>query len=143
MDREINLMHDLCETVKKELEMLNEKTKRSGGEMSSGDIEHLRNLTESMENLKCIIAKLEEKEGYSGAYYGYGGMDMESGRRRRSRDSMSRTMARGNSMRSMDYAGYTRDDAMEDFMRELETLVNRAPDEYSRMKFERFLNEMR
>ena len=38
---------------------------------------------------------------------------------------------------------YTRDDAREDFIYEAEELMNRAPDEQTRMKFERMLNELR
>lgn len=142
MDRKLNLMYDLCDTVEKELEMLNEKVRRSGGEMSSSDSEHLRDLTQSLMNIKCIIAKIEGKdEGYSGDYYGEGGMRGESGRRGRSRGNTSRESSRESSMRSR--MGYTRDDAREDFMREVESLVQRAPDEHSRIKFERFLDEMR
>lgn len=147
MDKELNLMYDFCDTIKRELEMLNEKIRRSGNEMSPSDSEHLRDLTQSLYNIKCIIAKIEGKEeGYSGAYYGNGGMSMrgESGRRGRSRDNMSRESSRESSRGyAMDGMGYTREDAREDFRREVESLMHRAPDEHSRIKMERFLNDMR
>ena len=38
---------------------------------------------------------------------------------------------------------YTRDDAKEDFMGEIEELIDKAPDEHTRKKFERILSEMR
>lgn len=146
MDRKLNLMYDLCDTVEKELEMLNEKVRRSGGEMSPSDSEHLRDLTQSLMNIKCIIAKIEGKEDeYSGNYYGDGGMSMRggSGRRGRSRDSMSRESSRESSRGyAMDGMGYTREDAKEDFRKEVERLMHKAPDERSRMKFERFLDDM-
>lgn len=48
------------------------------------------------------------------------------------------TMARGRSR-----GRYTRDDAHEDFMSEIEELMDKAPDEQTRRKFERFLAEMK
>lgn len=39
--------------------------------------------------------------------------------------------------------GYSRDDAKEDFMDEIEELMEKAPDERTRKKFERFLSEMK
>ena len=58
-----------------------------------------------------------------------------------------RSNARGRSMarrgRSMARGRYTRDDARDDFMEEIEELIEKAPDEQTRKKFERFISEMR
>ena len=59
---------------------------------------------------------------------------------RDNRSNRGRSMARG---RSMGRGRYTRDDAHTDFMEEIEELIDKAPDEHTRKKFERFLAEMK
>jgi hypothetical protein len=140
MDKKLSTMYDLCETVFRELEEANEKIRKAGGKVSAGDVTYLKELTETMENLKCTIAKLEaEENGYSGRYWdgnyyrnGMNEMSRESGRR------MSNTRGLGSS-----YAkGYSRAEAKEEFIAEAYELMEKAPDEVIRKKFERFLNEM-
>ena len=41
MDKKLDTLYDLCETVSKELESANEKINGSGGELSAGDLEYL------------------------------------------------------------------------------------------------------
>jgi hypothetical protein len=139
MDKKLDVMYELCEYIEHELEALNEKLRANGGQMGDRELEWLKNLTESKVNLMCAIEKLEEKEGHSGTHMG-GTMSYRSRERsNRSMDNMSRRSgARRDSM-----GRYTRDDAREDFIYEVEELMNRAPDEHTRMKFERMLNEMR
>lgn len=153
MDRKLNTLYDLCETVEKELDLLNEKMRTSPNGMSAGDLEYLEKLTTTMKNLKCTIAMIEaNKEGYSGVYwdgkqYFDGTMSMEGSSNRRgggSRESRGRSNARGGGSSNRGGSrGYSRDEAREDFMEEVEELMEKAPDERTRMKFERLLNEMR
>ena len=138
MDKKLDVMYELCEYIEHELEELNEKLRANNGQMGDREIEWLKNLTESKVNLMCAIEKLEEKEGHSGTHWDdrpYGTM---------TRRSRGRTMENRRSGTRRDSMGrYTRDDAREDFIYEAEELMNRAPDEQTRMKFERMLNELR
>ena len=121
MDKKLDTLYDLCETVSKELETANEKINASGGELSAGDLEYLDKLTHTMKSLKTTIAMIEaEDRGYSGRYDGRG-------------DSYGRRMyTRG--------GRYSRGD---DFVDEIEELMRKAPDEHTRRKFERILSEMK
>lgn len=143
MDKKLDVMYDLCEVVEKELEEVNEKVSSNGGQLSDRELEWLKNLSETKVNFMCIIEDLEEKEGYSGTHWDDNSMRRRSGeyngRSRRSMDNMSRRS--GTRRDSM--GRYTRDDARQDFIYELEELMLKAPDENHRMKVERMLNELR
>lgn len=119
-----------------ELEELNNKVGRNKG-LSTSEAEWLKCLTESLVNIKCAIEKMEEMDGMSNDW------EMTpSGRGR----MMSRTMAntrRGNMTRGRTSYNNSYDDAKMDFMTEVESLMNRAPDEHTRMKIERMLNDLR
>ena len=136
MDKKLNTLYELCETVEMELEELNNKVGRNKG-LSTSEAEWLKCLTESLVNIKCAIEKMEEMDGMSNDW------EMTpSGRGR----MMSRTMAntrRGNMTRGRTSYNNSYDDAKMDFMTEVESLMNRAPDEHTRMKIERMLNELR
>lgn len=136
MDKKLNTLYELCETVEMELEELNNKVGRNKG-LTSSEAEWLKILTESLVNIKCAIEKMEEMDSMSNDW------DMTpSGRGR----MMSRTMAnsrRGNMTRGRNSYNNSYDDAKMDFMAEVENLVNRAPDEHTRMKVERFLSDLR
>jgi hypothetical protein len=147
MDKKLDTLYDLCETVSKELESANEKINGSGGELSAGDLEYLDKLTHTMKSLKTTIAMIEAEDGHSGYYMGgryYYDNDMPmDGRGGRS----NARGGRGSYARHGSYArggrGYSRDDAREDFIDEIEELIEKAPDEHTRKKFERFLSEMK
>lgn len=147
MDKKLDTLYDLCETVSKELESANEKINGAGGELSAGDLEYLDKLTHTMKSLKTTIAMIEAEDGHSGYYMGgryYYDNDMPmEGRGGRS----NARGGRGSYARRSSYArggrGYSRDDAREDFIDEIEELIEKAPDEHTRKKFERFLSEMK
>jgi hypothetical protein len=115
MDKKLETLYDLCDTVSKELESANEKINSAGGELSAGDLGYLDKLTHTMKSLQTTIAVIEaEHDGYS----------------------------RGRSMRGNSYARrgrYSRDS----FADEIEELMDKAPDEHTRRKFEKILSEMR
>ena len=131
MDKKLDTLYDLCDTVSKELEMANEKINNAGGELSAGDLEYLDKLTHTMKSLKTTIAMIEAEDRHSGNYggrYYYDGIPSNRGSYARRGRSMGR---------------YARDDAREDFMGEIEELIEKAPDEQTRRKFERMLAEMK
>lgn len=145
MNNKLNTLYELCDLVYHDIESANEKIKMSGGELSQGDVEYLQKLSSTMKNIKMTIGMIEaEEEGYSGYYwdgrYYYDGnmaMDGRGGR------GINRG---GNSYRGRNsYANrrYSRDESKEDFMEEIEELMEKAPDEHTRKKFERMLSEMR
>lgn len=134
MDKKLNTLYELCETVEMELEELNNKVGRNKG-LSSSEAEWLKTLTESLVNIKCAIEKIEEMDGMSNDW----GMT-PSERRRMSNRSMA-----NNRMTNRSRTSYNNsyDNAKMDFMTEVESLMNRAPDENTRMKMERMLNDLR
>lgn len=85
------------------------------GELSPGSLDIVDKLTHSIKSIDTIVAM--EDSGYSGTGYTY-----------RRRDSMGR---------------YSRDDAKAHFMAEVEELMEKAPDDHTRRKFEKFLAEMK
>ena len=134
-------LHETCETLSRELGEANEKIKRAGGKMSSGDLEYLDRLTHAIKSVKTTIAMMEaQDEGESGYYmpmyggrsYGdrsYGMRDGNSYARRR--DSMGRfTSRRG---------GMSYDDGM---VEELRDLMDRAPDEQTRREFQKLITKL-
>lgn len=136
MDKKLNTLYELCETVEMELEELNNKVGRNKG-LSNTEAEWLKTLTESLVNIKCAIEKIEEMDGMSNDW----GMT-PSERRRMSNRSMANNRMTNRSRNSYNNSYYSGDAKM-DFMAEVENLVNRAPDEHTRMKVERMLNDLR
>ena len=140
MNKKLDTLYELCDIVYHDLESANEKIKMAGGELSQGDVEYLQKLTSTMKNIKMSIGMIEaEEDGYSGTYwdgrYYYDGAPSMENRGSRRGSSYAR---RGRSM-----GRYTRDDAHSDFVEEIEELMEKAPDEHTRKKFEKFLAEMR
>lgn len=145
MDK-IEMLHELCETLTKELEDVNSKIGQSGG-MSAGDLEAIDKLTHSLKSVKATIAMMEQEGGYSTRYpmyyyegngssnYGGGNSNRDGGSYRggnsyrRGRDSMGRYTSR---------RGYSRDD----FADRLREVMEEAPDEQTRQSIERMIQKM-
>lgn len=109
-------MHKLCEYIDDELIDLEDKVKK-GGKLSSSELEYGKNLAKF--KMALLTNNAMEKEGYSNTapyHHTYG----------RKRDTMGR---------------YSRE-AHEDMKSELHRLMERAPDEHTRRKIERFMDEM-
>ncbi|MBP5361927.1 MAG: hypothetical protein J6Y71_02705 [Ruminococcus sp.] len=166
MNREIDTLYELCETISMELESCNEKIRQANGKLSPGDIDYLDKLTHTMKSLKAVIGMLEAQDsGYSGhfwdgRYYFDGGSSMEGSSNRGSYEGASgRGSYEGGSSNRGSYGrgrnanrdrmgryaerGYSRADAEEDFRTEIEELMNKAPDEQSRKKLEKLMQEMK
>ena len=126
-------LHELCETLSREVQETNEKIRSAGGKLSAGDVDYIDKLTHAIKSVKATIAMMDE-EGYSGRYpymmggaYDNGGM----GRSNRSyrRDSMGRYSGR-----------YSRDSR--DMAGELRELMQDAPDERTRQEFQRLIDKV-
>lgn len=147
MDKKIEVYYELCEFVEDELNEMTKKLRKSGGQMSANDLEYLNKLTETANNIDTKINRAESKDGYSGNWYDNDSMANRGGNRggNRSRESWE-SNRRSNANRSMDDRSmdYSRGEEMrEDFMERVEMLRNKAPDERTRMKFDKFLNDLR
>ena len=167
MNNLIDTLYELCETLSVELSECNEKIRRANGKLTGSDVEYLDELTHTLKSVKAVIAMIEaEDSGYSGhfwdgRYYFDGGTSMEGSSNRgsygnggssnkgsyeggSSNGSYGRGRGRGaNRDRMGRYTErYSRAEANEDFKTELEELMNKAPDEQSRKKIEKLMNEM-
>jgi hypothetical protein len=125
----------------KELESTKRELENAGGQLDEQHIEYLKDLTEMLKDIKCVIGMMEdEEEGYSGNYYYDDDMPMaRGGRGSRLNTRGGRSNARGRSNRR----GYTRMESRDDFMDRFEELMDEAPDEVTRKKFEKLMMEMR
>lgn len=124
-------LHELCETISREIGEANDKIRSAGGKLSGEDLTYLDKLTHTLKSLKTTIAMMEAEDGESGRYsmphygsYNYGGSY------RRGRDSMGRYTSR---------RGYSYDDGM---IEELRSLMESAPDERTKSEFRQFIAKM-
>lgn len=69
----INELHELCETISREIADANEKIRNAGGKLSSGDVDYVDKLTHTLKSIKATIAMMEDEDGYSGNYPDMGG----------------------------------------------------------------------
>lgn len=152
MDSLYDVFEELCETLTKEARTVNDKIRSLQGKVSATDMEYIDRLTHSIKSVKTTMAMLEaEENGYSGARYYNEGGSMARGRYSREGsyegsygDSYARGRgrnARRDSMGRYSSEGYSR--AKEDMVRELEELMQDAPDEGTRVKFQSFIEEIR
>ena len=123
-------LYELKETLCDELKEYGKKPK-----MNAVDLEVVDRLSHAIKNLDKIIDKYEEEE-YSNDY------SMARGRGRNARrDSMGRYSRENYSNRRNDYyrRNYSNDGNM---ISELRELMEDAPDERTRMEFEKFINKV-
>lgn len=127
-------MHDLKDKLCDELEEIANK-----GELGAGDLEIVHKLTDTIKNLDKI--EMLEDGGYSQA----GDWEIEgraynrgSSYARRKRDSMGRYSRDGRMMRG----GYSRHDAKEAIMDQMEDLMAQAGSEKEREAIRRCMNQL-
>ena len=133
----MDYMHELKEKLCDELEEIANK-----GELGAGDLEIIHKLTDTIKNLDKI-GMLED--GYSQA----GNWEIEgraynrgSSYARRKRDSMGRYSRDGRAMRYRDGRMYSRDEAKDDMMEQMETLMEQAGSEKEREAIRRCMNQL-
>lgn len=153
----IEELYDLCETLEKDLEKTNEKLRKSGGELSGSDLEYVDKLTHSLKSIKAVIAMAENEDGYSGRYpmsyarEGRGGGSSNRGGSYRGGSyeggsyegggsyARGRRNAKRDGMGRYSREGYSR---AEDFRDTLEEAMENAPNEQTREKLRRIMQEM-
>lgn len=145
MDKKIDTFYDLCEMVYKEIENIKKELENAGGQLGEQHIEYLKDLVETMKYIKCLIGMIEdEEEGYSGNYYYDDDMSMARGGRGGRSNRGNSYARRGSYERGRsNRRSYGRMESRDDFIDEIEELMEKAPDEATRKKFERMLSEMR
>ena len=135
----------LKETLCNELEEYSRK-----GKMSAGDLEVVDKLTHTIKNLDKIIENYDEYSGAMDYSRRYSMARDGRGRgRNANRDSRGRYSSRGGYSNEMDgysnerMGGYSRDGySGHDMVMELRELMEDAPDERTRMEFEKFIRKM-
>ncbi len=145
MDKKIDTLYDLCEMVYKEIESIKKELENAGGQLGEQHIEYVKDLVETMKYIKCLIGMIEdEEEGYSGNYYYDDDMSMARGGRGGRSNRGNSYARRGSYERGRsNRRSYGRMESRDDFIDEIEELMEKAPDEATRKKFERMLSEMR
>lgn len=130
-------MHELKEKLCNELEEIANK-----GELGAGDLEIIHKLTDTIKNLDKI-GMLED--GYSQA----GDWEIEgraynrgSSYARRKRDSMGRYSRDGRATRYRDDRMYSRDEAKDDMMEQMEALMAQAGSEKEREAIRRCMSQL-
>jgi predicted phage gp36 major capsid-like protein len=128
---------ELCETLAEELKKTNAKLEKAGGEMTSGDLEYIDKLTHALKSVKTTKAMIESEGSYAGeTMYNRGSSRVRGssyarrGGRNTRRDSMGRYSSE---------PGYSRDEEM---ISELRELMEDAPDEHTRMEFQKFIQKI-
>lgn len=139
-------LEDMCETLAKELSKTNEKLEKAGGQISSGDVDYIDKLTHAIKSIKTTKAMMESEDDYSGAGY-----DMRMGRSyarggRGGQSRMSYARGRGRNARRDSMGRYSREGGYsmdnDEMVMELRELMEDAPDEKTRMEFDRFIKKM-
>lgn len=132
-------LSELCETLSEELKKTNQKLEKSGGVMTSGDLEYIDKLTHALKSVKTTKAMMES--GYSGRSYNdgsYVGMDNEGRRSYRSYDQ-GRSYAKSRNARRDSMGRYSGDEEM---ISELRELMEDAPNERVKTEFQRFIQKV-
>lgn len=147
MEKWLDDMYDLCETVAKEIGAANKKIEAAGGKLTGADVDYIDKITHAMKSIKGVISMAEAEENGESGFYpymgGYGYRSYENGggqSNRRGRSGARRRDAMGRYSRES--RGYSRDDAMNDMVDELRELMQDAPNEHIRMRFKDFIREI-
>ena len=125
----INDLHELCETISKEIGEANDKIRNAGGKLSAGDVDYIDKLTHTLKSVKATIAMMEGEDGYSGYNGGSYRYSRDGGSYAPRRDSMGRYSRRGYS-RSGDLAeqlhGLMQDAPNDQIRREIQRLADKV-----------------
>ena len=136
-------MHKLLEYIDETMREYEDKVAR-GGELSSKDVECLKDLAKTKMAILTNEAMEDSDGGYSNRYYSRDdGMSYGSGRTyynggRYSRDGRGRgTYAKRDSM-----GRYSRDEANEEIINRLHEVMNDAPNEQTKQEIRKLINKM-
>ena len=126
----INELHEMCETLSKELADANNKVRQNGGNLSGADLDYVDKLTHAIKSIKTTIAMMEAEDGYSGRMYPYYGNSYRGGYSRTRRDSMGRY--------SGGY-GHSRDDGM---IADLHEIMREAPNDRTKQEIQKLIDKL-
>ena len=130
-------LEELCGYVETELQKTNDKLRKSGGELTAGDVEYIDKLTHSIKSMKTTMAML------GGASYD-DGMSYDENRGNRSGRGISRvaydSRRRDDMGRYMPDRGYSMDD--DELVEELRDVMNSSRDENTKRELKKFINKM-
>ena len=140
-------LEEICETLADELSKTNEKLRKAGGELSAGDLDYVDKLTHALKSVKTTKAMMEAEDdgysGYDGNSYARGG---NRGGNRGGQNRMSYARGRGRNARRDSMGRYSREGGYsmdnDEMIMELRELMEDAPDEKTRMEFDRFIKKM-
>ena len=122
--------YELKEMLCRELEEITRK-----GELTAGSLDTVDKLTHAIKSISTIIA-MEEADGESEMYPLWGGRAYQGGGGR----SNQRRDMRGRYSR--ENRGYSRDDARDSMIHELREIMQDAPDEHTKKRFQSFIREL-
>lgn len=131
----MNDLHELCETISREIGEANEKIRNAGGKLSPGDVDYIDKLTHTLKSIKATIAMVEaeDEDGYSNrSYPDMGGSyrySREGGSYRGGSYARGRNARRDSMGRYSRERGYSRDEGMAE---ELRGLMQEAPEHIKR-----------
>lgn len=134
-------MHKLMEYVCDEMKELERKAEKDG-KLSMAEMQYLDTLAHTKKNL--LKADEMSEEGYSGMmyprYYGEGRSYADDRSRNDGRSYARGRNARRDSMGRYSRGGYSM--SADDMVEELRDLMEDAPDEKTRMEFEKFIRRV-
>lgn len=141
-------MHELLNYIDETMQEYEDKVAR-GGDLSSKDVECIKDLAKTKMAILTNEAMESENYGYSregdmnNGYSGRGRMYYDGYSGRYSRDGRGRgSNAKRDSMGRYSSRGYSYAEAKEDMVAELKELAKKAPDEKTKQEIEHFANEM-
>lgn len=149
----INDLHELCETISREIGDANEKIRSAGGKLTAGDVDYIDKLTHTLKSVKATIAMMEDEGDYSGRSYAdgqggsYRGYSREGGSYRGGNGGSYRgSYARGrgsnaqrDSMGRYSSRGYSREN---DLVDQLHDMMQDAPNEAIRRDIQRLAEKV-
>lgn len=141
-------MHELLNYIDETMQEYEDKVAR-GGDLSSKDVECIKDLAKTKMAILTNEAMESENYGYSreadmsNGYSGRSRMYSNDYMGRYSRDNRGRgSNANRDSMGRYSSRGYSYAEAKEDMVAELKELAKKAPDEKTKQEIEHFANEM-
>lgn len=141
-------MHELLNYIDETMQEYEDKVAR-GGDLSSKDVECIKDLAKTKMAILTNEAMESENYGYSregdmnNGYSGRSRMYSNDYMGRYSRDNRGRgSNAKRDSMGRYSSRGYSYAEAKEDMVAELKELAKKAPDDKTKQEIEHFANEM-
>jgi hypothetical protein len=133
-------MHKLCDYLNDELKELEDKVER-GGKLSRTEIEDGKNIAKF--KMALLTNDAMERDGGESEMYPYmGGYRSYTGGRNNERMSDRRGMSNAQRRDSRGRYRYSRNDARAEMIDDLRDMMQDAPDDHTRQRFQHFISEL-